>query len=142
MDLVIRGRSQDQREERGRGTRGGPEWSQAGQDHRAWEDQRGARQDRTRGHGGGSRESPRVQETAAAVGECTPEGARGAGQSSSTQSPSLKQLAAVPERASQPASQPVMRVGKGAQVSSSFTSFKARRWFVYWVEVSVTFSGI
>lgn len=42
-------------------------------------------------------------------------------------------VAAVP----QPASQPVKRVGEGALESSSF-SFKKRRWFVYWVEVSVT----
>lgn len=123
MDLVIRGRSQDQREERGRGTRGGPEWSQAGQDHRAWEDQRGARQDRTRGHGGESRESPREQEAAkAAVGECTPEGARCAGQSSSTQSPSLKQLQQSQiDRASKPASD---EGGERAHKSSSFTSLK------------------
>lgn len=124
MDLVIRGRSQDQREERGRGTRGGPEWSQAGQDHRAWEDQRGARQDRTRGHGGESRESPREQEAAAAaaVGECTPEGARCAGHSSSTQSPSLKQLQQSQiDRASKPASD---EGGERAHKSSSFTSLK------------------
>lgn len=58
---------------------------QAGQDQRAWrEEQRG----------------PREQETA--DGECTPEGARGAGQSSSssnsssTEWPSLKQFQSKP----------------------------------------------
>lgn len=91
MDLDIRGRSQDQRGarpwdtgrtrmERGRTGpegEGGPEWFRA---------------DRTRGHGGKSRGGPREQEAAAAVGECTPEGARGAGQGSSTEWSSQKQL--------------------------------------------------
>lgn len=55
--------------------------SQAGQDQRAWEDQSGARQDRTRG---AWREEQRGQEASGAVGQCTPEGARGAGQCRST----------------------------------------------------------
>jgi len=131
MDLVIRGRSQDWRGARTRGgparqdrTRGrgmtgeargrtgpegvgGPAWREAGRDQRAWEDLSGARQERTRGHGGESRGSRKRLAAAAAVGEGTPEGARGAGQSSSsTEWPSLKQLQ---QFQSQPASQPVMR---------------------------------
>lgn len=95
-----------------------------GQDQRAWEDQSGARQDRTRGRGGTSRGGPREQEAAAAaaaVGGCTPEGARGTGQSSSTEVAITEAVAAVPEQASQP----VLRVGKGVQVSSSFASLKS-----------------
>lgn len=58
---------------------------------------------------------PKEQEAAdAAVGECTPEGARGAGQGSSTVAFAE---AAVPEQ-----TKPVMRVGEGARVSPSFTS--------------------
>ncbi|GAA6225293.1 uncharacterized [Lates japonicus] len=100
------------------------------------EDQSGARQDRTRGRGrtrvvpgstgpegmeGRSRGGPREQETA--VGKCTPEGARGAGQGRSTEWPSLKQQQ---QQQSQFQSKPASdeRVGQGAQVSSSFTSLK------------------
>ena len=91
MDLVIRGRSQDQRGARpwdsgrtrvepgrtGPWGKGGPEWSQAGQDHGAREDHKAWREEQM---------GPREQEAAAAaVVECTPEGARGTGQSSSTE---------------------------------------------------------
>lgn len=101
MDLVIRGRSQDRTSAT---TQGGPVC--------------GARQDRTRGRGrtrvvpgrtgpegmggpewfqaGMSRGGPREQE--AAVNECTPEGARGAGQSSSSR---VAIAEAAPEQASQ-----------------------------------------
>jgi len=68
---------------------GGPERSQAGKDQRA-------RRGKQRVQGSRKR-------LAAAVGEGTPEGARGAGQgSSSTEWPSLKQLQ---QFQSQPASQ-------------------------------------
>lgn len=98
---------------------GGPVWSQAAHDQRALrEDQKG----------------PKEQTTAAAVIECTPDGARGAGQgsSSSAEWPSLKQVQQIQ---SKPASN---EGGQGAQVSSSF-SVKTRHWFVCWVEVSLTF---
>lgn len=85
--------------ERGRGTRGGPEWSQTGQDLS------GARQYRTRGHGGRIRGGPKEQADAAVI-EGTPDGARGAGQGSSAEWPSLTQLQ---QFQSERASQPVMR---------------------------------
>lgn len=84
MDLVIRGRSQDQH------------WSEA-MGH--GEDQSGARQDRTRGRGrtrvepgSTGAEGAQEQEAAAAdVGGFTPEGARGKGQGSSRVRSSLMQ---------------------------------------------------
>ena len=83
-----------------------PAWSEA-MGH--GEDQSGSRQDRTRGHAGESRGGPREQAAAAAtVHECTPDGARGAGQGSSQWS-SLKQFQ---QFQSQPASDE--RVGKGS----------------------------
>jgi len=104
MDLVIRGRSLDQRGARpwdsgrtrvapgrtGPKGRTGPEWCQAGEDQRAW----------------------RAEQREAAVGECTPEGARAAEQSSSAP---LKQ-----QFQSKPASD--QSEGQGAKVSSSVTS--------------------
>lgn len=110
MDLVIRGRSQDQRGARPWDTgrtrvepdRTGPEWSQAVQDQRAWREE--------------SEGAPKDQ-AAAAVIEGTPDGARGAGQGSSAEWPSLTQLQ---QFQSKPASDE--RVGRGAQVSSSFSS--------------------
>lgn len=86
--------------EQGHGRRGGPQWSQAGQDLRGRRRTRGgARQYRTSGRGGKSRVGPKEQEAAdAAVGGCTPEGARGAGQGSSTVAFAE---AAVPEQTSQ-----------------------------------------
>lgn len=100
MDLVIRGRSQDQR---GAGL-GEDQRCQAGQDHGAREDQSAARQDRTREE----QRCPKEKEQQLQA-MCTPEGARGTGQGSSTEGPSLKQ-----QFQSKPASDE--RVGQGAQV--------------------------
>ena len=98
------------------------------------EDQSGARQDRTRGRGRtrvvpgrtgpegmegkaeGAQESRKLQQLSASVHQRKP---KGAGQGSSTEWPSLKQLH---QFQSKPASDE--RVGQGAQVSSSFTSLK------------------
>ncbi|KAK5864706.1 hypothetical protein PBY51_015926 [Eleginops maclovinus] len=81
-------------------------WSQARQDHRAWEDQSVSRQDRTRGHGGKRRGGQREQEAAAAgVGEVYTRGSQRGRVAASAEWPSLKQFQ----------NQPVMRGGQGAQ---------------------------
>lgn len=88
---------------------GEPEWSQAGQD--------------PEGEEGKSRVSPREQ-GAAADFECTPEGARGAGQGSSS---SIRERPTQQQRQQQLQSKPASdeRVGKGVRrVSSSFASLK------------------
>lgn len=93
MDLVIRGRSQDQRGSEAIG--GG--WT------RVEPGRTRGNQGRTRGDQGRSRGSPKEEQEAAAAAAvgCTPEGARTTGQGSSAEWPPLMQLSR--------ASQPVMR---------------------------------
>lgn len=85
--------------------------SQAGQDQRAWEDQFGARQDRTRGAWrGGAEGAKRAGSIRSCRPVCTPEGARNAGQCRSA--------------VTSPDADPVLRGwDKGVQ-TSSVTSLK------------------
>lgn len=109
MDLVIRGRSQDHREQ-GHGTRGGPEWSQAGQDHGAREDQSGARQDRTIKRGGRSRwvRERRRQQLSSSVHQREPEAQGRVAAAAEWPSLTQQQFQNKPARDE--------RVGQGAQV--------------------------